>query len=104
MALDSLTGVLRWQTTALDGPSTNRIRLTVSDGSLLAERSFSVVVRNTQGDFQVALGDTYIETGSSGSVPVQVMSTLVTPSCTFAAHDSGPESSCPAPLNCCSPC
>ena len=37
-------------------------------------------------------------------VPAQVMSTLATPSCTFASHDSGPESSRPASLKSCTPC
>ena len=76
LSLNETTGEVRWQTTDLDGPSTNRIIVRVSDGALSVERAFSVVVRDTRGDFNLQLGEAFVVTGGSGAIPIRVESSI----------------------------
>ncbi|MBL9171014.1 MAG: hypothetical protein JNN07_25000, partial [Verrucomicrobiales bacterium] len=74
MSIDPFTGALRWQTTELDGPRTNRIVIQVSDGAVAVERSFAVAVRDTQGDFSLKLGEVFLRTGEAGGIALRVKS------------------------------
>lgn len=75
-ALDPVTGIFRWRPDPTQGPSTNRIRVAVSDGELEAQGEFVVVVRDTQADFRLKLGEATILAGESGAVDVTVESQL----------------------------
>ena len=77
--LDAVSGVFDWQPTETQGPSTNRIQITVSDDGvppLAATNEFLVVVRDTLSELAVTLGSTNLFAGETGVVPVLVTSGL----------------------------
>jgi hypothetical protein len=74
--LDPVTGVFRWRPDPTQGPSTNRIGVAVSDGELETQDDFVVIVRDTQADFRLKLGEAIILAGESGAVDVTVESEL----------------------------
>jgi hypothetical protein len=72
-------GLFHWQPTELQGPSTNLIRVIVSDDgtpSLSATQNFTVVVRDVLSDFKLAVGSTNVMAGENGIVPVLLTSGL----------------------------
>jgi hypothetical protein len=72
-------GLFHWKPTELQGPSTNLIRVIVSDDgipSLSATQSFTVVVRDVLSDFKLAIGSTNVMAGENGVVPVLLTSGL----------------------------
>jgi hypothetical protein len=74
--LNAATGAFQWRPDSTQGPSTNRIRIGVSDGVAESEASFVVVVRDTEADFRLALGETLVFAGADGAVPVSIRSQL----------------------------
>ncbi len=72
-------GIFTWTPTALQGPSTNRIPVIVSDDghpSLSATNSFTVVVRDVLGDFLLGIDGTIVLAGQKGGVPIQLSSAV----------------------------
>jgi hypothetical protein len=74
--LDPVSGIFRWRPDPTQGPSTNEIAVAVSDGELETQDRFVVVVRDTQADFRLKLGETILLAGESGAVDVTVDSQL----------------------------
>lgn len=84
--VDPATGLFRWRPTETQGPSTNRITLAVSDNgvpSLGATRQFTVVVRDTRGDFTLAIGSTNLFLGASGALPLRLAAGVPLTALTF---------------------
>ena len=72
-SIDATTGVFTWRPSEFQGGATNRIAVTVRDSgtpSLSATQTFDVRVRDTQGDFILAIGSTNLFTGETNSVPI----------------------------------
>lgn len=72
-AIASGTGVFQWKPSPLQGPSTNVIPVTVTDNGqppLSATQHLTVIVRDVQGDFVVAMGSTNLLAGESSFVPI----------------------------------
>jgi hypothetical protein len=77
--LDAITGVFDWQPTETQGPSTNRIQITVSDNGLpplTVTNDFLIVVRDTLSELTVGLGSTNLFAGETTVLPVLVTSGL----------------------------
>jgi len=69
--IDPATGIFAWRPTEFQGGKTNRISVIVHDSStpsLSATQTFDVRVRDTQGDFILAIGSTNLFTGETNSV------------------------------------
>ncbi len=74
-AIEPATGLFTWQPGPAQGPSTNRMTVTVTDDGappLSDSRSFTVVVNDTLSDFTVSLGRTNLLASETGSVPVRI--------------------------------
>ncbi|HOY57002.1 MAG TPA: putative Ig domain-containing protein, partial [Verrucomicrobiota bacterium] len=74
-AIEPATGLFTWQPGPAQGPSTNRMTVTVTDDGappLSDSQSFTVVVNDTLSDFIVSLGRTNLLAGEAGSVPVRL--------------------------------
>ncbi|HRZ57504.1 MAG TPA: putative Ig domain-containing protein, partial [Candidatus Paceibacterota bacterium] len=74
-AIDPATGLFTWRPGPAQGPSTNRMTVTVTDDGappLSDSQSFTVVVNDTLSDFTVSLGRTNLLAGEAGSVPVRI--------------------------------
>ena len=75
--IQPLSGVFSWRPSEVQGGHTNVIAVVVMDNgspSLSATQRFSVVVRDTQGDLRLALGQTNVLRGQTSSVPVRLVS------------------------------
>lgn len=73
-AIGTNTGLFTWTPTPLQGPSTNSIQIIATDSgqpALATSRFVTVTVRDSQGDFILAVGATNLFIGESNSVPVQ---------------------------------
>lgn len=71
--IDTVTGLLRWNPTPEQSPSTNRFTVVVTDDgtpTLSATRSFTVIVRGQSSYFTLGLGTTNVFGGESNAVPV----------------------------------
>ncbi|HOB97203.1 MAG TPA: CARDB domain-containing protein [Verrucomicrobiota bacterium] len=74
-AIEPATGLFTWRPGPAQGPSTNRMTVTVTDDGappLSDSQSFTVVVNDTLSDFTVSLGRTNLLAGEAGSVPVRI--------------------------------
>ncbi len=70
-------GVFTWTPTALQGPSTNKIDVVVTDNgspNLSTTTTFTVIVRDALGDFTLGIGATNVLAGQQGLVPIQLSS------------------------------
>ncbi len=77
--LDPVSGVFDWQPTETQGPSTNRILVSVTDDGqppLSVTGEFLIVVRDTLSELTVALGSTNVLAGETALVPLTVSSGL----------------------------
>ncbi len=77
--INPTNGIFRWQPTETQGPSTNLISIIVTDNgtpSLGATQQFTVVVRDTLSDFELAFGSTNLMAGESGTIPIVLRSSL----------------------------
>lgn len=74
-----VTGVFSWRPSDIQGGTTNKIAIIVSDDGLpmlSSTQFFSINVRDTRPDFALNLGSTQILAGASASVPVHLASGL----------------------------
>lgn len=79
LTLDAGTGILRWTPTALQGPSTHRFEIRVTDNGsppLTDGRLFEVRVRDTRPAYVVNLGSTNLLDSESSSIPILLDTTL----------------------------
>jgi hypothetical protein len=77
--VDAVSGVFAWRPNDIQGGTTNRLAVIVTDSgnpSLSATQFFTVVVRNTRSDFELALGSSYWFVGEAGALPLSVDSAL----------------------------
>jgi hypothetical protein len=75
-SINPATGVFVWQPTFRDGPSTNHITVNVTDNGpspLVASRTFTVIVRQTQAEVTVRAGWTNVLAGAASSVPLTLL-------------------------------
>jgi hypothetical protein len=75
--VDSSTGLFSWQPSETQGGRTNRFRVVIRDNgqpSLSSTQQITLIVRDTLGDFELAIGDVTLVTGTSDSVPVSLTS------------------------------
>ncbi len=75
--IQPLSGIFSWRPSEVQGGHTNSIAVVVTDNgspSLSATQRFNVVVRDTQGDLRLALGQTNVLRGQTSSVPVRLVS------------------------------
>jgi len=73
------SGVLTWTPNSSQGPSTNVVAVIATDNGvppLSATQMFSVIVRNTEGDFTLSIGSTNVLLGSNSAVPIVLNSSL----------------------------
>ena len=85
--MQAQTGVFRWRPSATQGGTTNMIAVLVADNgspSLTATQQFSIIVRDTQGDFRLALGRTNVFRGQTSAVPVRLSSGIELTNIRFA--------------------
>jgi len=75
-SIGATTGRFTWTPDPTQGPSSNRFVVRVSDGVAATETAFLVVVRDTEADFSMDLGEAIVAAGSGGSVPLGLHSTL----------------------------
>ncbi len=76
-SINKTTGWFTWRPTELQGGTTNRIAVIVSDDgvpSASATQSFTVIVRDTQPDFTLSLGTTQLLAGAAGRIPLRLHS------------------------------
>ena len=79
VSIDAATGVLRWRPSAVQGGTTNQIRVIVQDDQvppLSATQTLVVIVRDTAADFILSIGTTNVLAGETGSVPLLLTSGL----------------------------
>jgi subtilase family serine protease len=77
--LNSTNGLLRWQPTDTQGPSTNVLTVIVTDNGappLAGTQQFLVVVRDSNPDFVLSLGATNLYAGETNDVLVTLNSSL----------------------------
>lgn len=75
--VDPVSGTFSWQPNELQGGTTNRMSLMVSDSgspSLSATQTFSLVVLDTRSDFTVGIGTTHVLAGQKGAAPLVLTS------------------------------
>lgn len=75
--IEAATGIFRWRPSSTQGGTTNALRLIVRDNgspALSATQSWSVIVRDTLGDFRLSLGRTNVFRGETSSVPLRLSS------------------------------
>jgi len=78
-SIDPVTGLFQWRPSELQGPSTNRIAVIVTDNGvppLSATQTFIVVVRDTEPAFVLNLGTTNVFAGETNALPVILKSGL----------------------------
>ena len=78
-SLNASNGVFSWTPDSTQGPSTNRIQVSVRDSGvpvLSASQTFTVIVRDSRPDFVVSFGSTNVYAGQSGQVPLNLQSGL----------------------------
>jgi hypothetical protein len=78
-SIDSHTGIFSWRPTDTQGPSTNLIKVVVTDNgvpSLSATQTFSVIVLDTLSDITLSIGSTNVFAGESNNVPVVLADSL----------------------------
>jgi hypothetical protein len=76
-AVDAASGLFTWTPNSTQGPSTNTIQIVATDNgvpALSATQRFTIVVRNTEGDFKLSIGTTNVYAGASGTVPLTIQS------------------------------
>jgi hypothetical protein len=76
LTLDPATGRLEWVPTSLQGPSTNLVHLTVSDGIATVPAVVQIIVRDSEGDFELAIGRSVVAAGSASGVAIRLRSEL----------------------------
>ena len=77
--LDATNGLFSWRPTETQGPSTNVLRIVVTDDGapvLSATQSFTVVVRDTLSDLVLAAGFTNLLAGGAAGLPLVLNATL----------------------------
>ncbi|MFM7102296.1 MAG: hypothetical protein ACKO3N_14105, partial [Verrucomicrobiota bacterium] len=74
--LEAVTGLLRWRPDPTQGPSTNRISVVVSDGRDEVTRDFQVIVRDTEADFRLGVGEGVVAAGAAGELRLTLESEL----------------------------
>ncbi len=75
--LDSAKGIFAWHPDNTQGGKSYLVAVRVTDNGtpkLSAARSFTITVRDTQGDFSLAIGKTNVFRGGSSSVPIDFQS------------------------------
>ncbi len=80
-------GLLTWTPTRLQGPSTHVLRVQVTDDGTpprSATRDFTVVVRDTEGDFDLAIGSLVTRFPPDPTVPLRINSGLDLASIAFS--------------------
>jgi hypothetical protein len=73
------SGLFTWTPNATQGGVTNVLKVVVTDNgpaSLSATQTFSVIVLDTQPDFQVSLGTTQLLAGAAAAMPLALQSGL----------------------------
>lgn len=78
-AVNPTNGICTWRPSAVQGPSTNRLAIIVTDDgtpSLSATQQFTVIVRDVLSDFTLRLGRTNLLAGERGGLPVTLRSSL----------------------------
>ena len=75
-SLDPLSGLFRWRPSPNQGPSTNDLVYAVSDGIDESQRSVRVVVRDTEADFKLRIGEALVNVGASGALDLTLESEL----------------------------
>ncbi len=81
------SGVFQWRPSETQGGMTNSIAVLVTDSgspSLSATQRFTVIVRDTLGDFSLTLGRTNVYRGATSGVPVRFTSGLELANIEFA--------------------
>ena len=76
-SIEAATGVFRWRPSSTQGGTTNGLKLIVRDDgspSLSATQNWTIIVRDTLGDFRLSLGRTNVFRGEAASVPVRLTS------------------------------
>ncbi len=76
-AINHSTGLFTWRPSDIQGGATNTIAVIVTDDGpppLSATQTFSVIVRDTNPNFQLTLGTTQLLSGASSSVPLRLHS------------------------------
>lgn len=103
MSLHPDSGVFQWRPTDVQGGTTNRITIVVTDDGvppLSARQSFQLVVRDTRSDFALQLGTTNLLSGATRSIPITLRSQASLTNLSFvvdsrsAASASSPSSRC----------
>ena len=77
--IDPVAGVFLWRPSEIQGGTTNRLEIIVSDDgipSLSATQQFQIIVRDTMPDFALTIGSTNLLLNETGSVSVR-FSTLI---------------------------
>ena len=87
--INAQTGVFRWRPSQTQGGTTNLFSIIVTDDgspSLSATQRLTVIVRDTQADFRLALGRAHVLRGESGSLALQLTSGLELTNVRFTLH------------------
>lgn len=77
MSLHPDSGAFLWRPTDVQGGTTNRITIVVTDDGvppLSARQSFQLVVRDTRSDFALQLGTTNLLSGATDFIPITLRS------------------------------
>lgn len=77
MTIDPVTGLLAWRPSETQGGQPYEITVQATDNgvpAMTAEATFTILVRDTQADFEVRLGDDRVVPGEEGDIPVRLRS------------------------------
>jgi hypothetical protein len=75
-SVDPATGLFRWRPSPTQGPSTNDLVYAVSDGIEESQSTLRVVVRDTEADFKLRIGEALVNVGETGALDLTLDSQL----------------------------